>query len=66
MNAAESLLYRHIPSFKREHGGLHSLYATAYSWIYSTRMHRLHRRGLHGRSPHGTGPCQWCGESADR
>lgn len=61
MNAVESLLYRHIPSFRREHGGLYRVYSSVYSRIYSTRMRRLHRRGLHGRSPHGR--CQWCGES---
>lgn len=61
MNAVESLLYRHIPSFKREHGGLYRPYAATYSWIYSTRMRRLHRSGFHGRSSHGR--CQWCGET---
>lgn len=63
MNATQRLAYRHIPSFKRESGGLYSLYATVYSRVYAARMRYLHKRGRHGPdAPHSISPrCQWCG-----
>lgn len=64
MGNVQRLLYRYIPSFKREEGGLYSLYAAVYSRIYAARMRYLHRRGRHGPSPHGR--CQWCGHVAQR
>jgi len=62
MNATQRLLYRRVPSFKREDGGLYAAYAASHSRIYAARMRYLHRRGRHGRSPHGR--CQWCGQSS--
>jgi hypothetical protein len=63
MNAAERLAYHHIPSFKRESGGLYSLYVAVYSRAYAARMRYLHKRGRHGRgAPYSIAPrCQWCG-----
>ncbi|GLP64314.1 hypothetical protein TUSST3_09340 [Streptomyces sp. TUS-ST3] len=63
MNAAKQLAYRHIPSFKREHGGLYSLYVAVYSRAYAARMRWLHERGRHGcGAPHSIAPrCTWCG-----
>lgn len=63
MNAARSLAYRHIRSFKREHGGLYSLYVAVYSRAYAARMRYLHKRGRHGHgAPHSIAPrCTWCG-----
>ena len=63
MNAMQRFACRHIPSFKREAGGLCSLYAAAYSRAYAARMRYLHKRGRHGRgASHSIAPrCQWCG-----
>jgi hypothetical protein len=67
MNAGLRLLYEHVPSFKREHGGLYRLYAAAASRIYAACMVARHKRGKHQRRPHGLDPrCQWCGEDAGR
>jgi hypothetical protein len=64
MNAAQQFGYRHIPSFKREEGGLYNLYVGVYSRVYAARMRYLHKRGRHGRgAPHSIAPrCQWCGD----
>lgn len=63
MNATQRLAYRHIRSFKRESGGLYSLYTAVYSRAHAARMRYLHKRGRHGRgAPHSIVPrCQWCG-----
>lgn len=63
MNAALRLMHKHVPSFRRESGGLYNLYTALYSRIYSARMRYLHSRGRHGRgAPHSISPrCQWCG-----
>ena len=63
MHVAQRLAYRHIRSFKRESGGLYSLYVAAYSRAYAARMRYLHKRGRHGRgAPHSIAPrCTWCG-----
>jgi hypothetical protein len=60
---AQQFAYRHIPSFKRESGGLYSLYVAVYSRAYAARMRYLHKRGRHGSgAPHSIAPrCQWCG-----
>ena len=65
MNATQRLAYRHVRSFKRENGGLYSLYVTVYSRAYAARMRYLHKRGRHGRgAPHTIAPrCTWCGTS---
>lgn len=62
MGPVKRWLYQHVPSFKREHGGLYATYAAVHSRIYATRMRYLHRRGQHDQSPHGR--CQWCGQTA--
>ena len=63
MNAAQHAAYRHLPSFKRESGGLYRLYAAVYSRAYAARMRHRHKRGRHGPgAPHSIDPrCQWCG-----
>lgn len=63
MNSMQQLAYRHIPSFKREAGGLYHRYTAVYSRIYAARMRYLHKRGRHGRgAPRGIDPrCNWCG-----
>jgi hypothetical protein len=63
MNDMQQFAYRHIPSFKRESGGLYNLYTAIYSRAYAARMRYLHKRGRHGRgAPHSIAPrCQWCG-----
>lgn len=62
MNATLRLMYEHVPSFKREHGGLYRIYSAIQSRIYATRMRALHKRGRHDRRRHGLDPrCQWCG-----
>jgi hypothetical protein len=63
VNRAQQFAYRHIPSFKRESGGLYSLYTAVYSRAYAARMRYLHKRGRHGSgAPHSIAPrCQWCG-----
>ena len=63
MNNVQQFAYRHIRSFKRESGGLHSLYVAIYSRAYAARMRYLHKRGRHGRgAPHSIAPrCTWCG-----
>lgn len=66
MNAALRLMYEHVPSFKREQGGLYDLYVAAYSRIHATRMRALHKRGRHERRRPGLDPrCHWCGKAAD-
>lgn len=59
MNAAQRLLYKHVPSFKQESGGLYRLYAAVYSWAYASRMRYIHRRGRHKTNRQGV--CYWCG-----
>lgn len=63
MNRTQQFAYRHIPSFKREAGGIYHLYVAVYSRIYAARMRYLHKRGRHGSgAPHSIAPrCQWCG-----
>jgi hypothetical protein len=62
VNGAQQFAYRHIPSFRREAGGLYHLYTAVYSRAYAARMRHLHKRGRHGRPPLGINPrCQWCG-----
>ncbi|MGW9399337.1 hypothetical protein [Streptomyces sp. NPDC055642] len=66
MNAALQLCYQHIPSFKRESGGIYHLYATLHSRIYAKRMRHLHRHGQHAPQ-HGLDPhCSWCGATPER
>ncbi|WP_329215264.1 hypothetical protein OG352_06450 [Streptomyces sp. NBC_01485] len=61
MNGTQRLLYRHIPSFKREDGSLYTAYVAIYSRIYAARMRYLHRRGRHA-AQRGIDPrCSWCG-----
>jgi len=68
VNAIQQFAYQRIPSFKRESGGLYSLYAAIYSRAYAARMRHLHRRGRHGpRAPYGLDPrCTWCGAPTRR
>jgi hypothetical protein len=61
--ALKGFAYRHIPSFRRERGGLYALYVAAYSPTYVARMRSLHRAGRHGK-PMDNGRCTWCGEAA--
>ena len=68
MNATQWFAYRHIASFKREHGGLYRLYVTVHSRVYAARMRYLHNRGRHGHgAPHSIAPrCTWCGTPIGR
>lgn len=68
MNVAQQFAYRHISSFKRESGGLYSLYVAIYSRAYAARMRHLHQRGRHGRpAAQSLDPrCHWCGADARR
>lgn len=63
MNAVQQLTYRRIPSFRREHDGIYSLYVAFYSRAYAARMRYLHKHGRHGGgAPHSIDPrCTWCG-----
>jgi hypothetical protein len=63
VNGAQQFAYRHIPSFRRESGGLYHLYTAIYSRAYAARMRYLHKRGRHGGgAPHSIAPrCTWCG-----
>ena len=60
----DRFLYRHVPSFKREHGRLHAAYVFVRSNLYAARMRRLHRAGRHSRPRPGLDRrCTWCGET---
>ena len=55
------LAYRHLPSFRREAGGLYAAWAAVYSRVHRARMTWLHRRGRHGPLT-ANRRCTWCGQ----
>lgn len=63
MNVVMRLAYRHIPSFRREDGGLYDLFVAVYHPTYVARMRALHHAGRHGRLM-SNGRCTWCGQAA--
>jgi hypothetical protein len=67
MNAVLRLCFEHLPSFKRERGGLYAVYVPLHSYIYATRMRYVHRRGRHASPRRGLDTrCQWCGADTAR